>query len=111
MASFTARKLKEIRNRLGLLQDEVAKKMNISKRNLQRIESGEISVNVEEIVAFAKLYKVDVRELIYESYVDEEEERILFDRYAAVFRVYNKLSDRNKEEVYRILKDYVRRMD
>ena len=57
---------------------------------------------------FAKLYKVDVRELILESYVKQSEERILFNRYAAVFKVYDKLSGRNKEDVYRILKDYVR---
>lgn len=108
MSVFTGKKLKEARNLAGMSQDEAANAMKISRRRLQTIEANESQVTSDEIVDFAKLYHVDVRELLLESYVKEEEERILFNRYAAVFKVYDKLSGRNKEDVYRILKDYVR---
>ena len=108
MSVFTAKKLKEARNAVHLSQDEVAKVLKISPRKVRTIEANESPVTSDEIVEFAKLYHVDVRELLLESYVEEEEERILFNRYAAVFKVYDKLSGRNKEDVYRILKDYVR---
>ena len=108
MSVFTAKKLKEVRNAAGFSQEEAAKALKISERKLRSIEANEHPISVDDILDFAKLYKVDVRELILESYVEEEEERILFNRYAAVFKVYDKLSGRNKEDVYRILKDYVR---
>ena len=108
MSVFIAKKLKETRNKAGLSQEETAKLMNISERRLRAIEGNQSDVSADEILEFARLYKVDVRELMLESYVEQSEEQILFNRYAAVFKVYDKLSGRNKEDVYRILKEYVR---
>ncbi len=104
---LTAKRLKEARITAGLSQDEAASAMNMSRRKLQSIEADEATVSVEGIVEFAKLYKVDVRELILEDYVKEDLERILFSRYASVFRVYDKLDDKVKEDVYYLLKEYV----
>lgn len=109
MSVFTARKLKEARLAAHLSQEEVANKLKISERKIRALEADQNPLSVDDLLDFAKLYKVDVRELILESYVEEEEERILFNRYASVFRVYDKLSSRNKEDVYRILKEYVGR--
>ena len=111
MSVFTARKLKEMRLGAHISQDEAAKKLKMSERKLRSIEAEQTPVFVDDLVEFAKLYNVDIRELIYESYLKEEEERILFNRYASVFKLYDKLSDKNKEDVYRVLKEYVRRMD
>ncbi len=104
---LTAKRLKEARITAGLSQDEAASAMNMSRRKLQSIEADEATVSVEGIVEFAKLYKVDVRELILEDYVKEDEESVLFNRYASVFRIYDKLDDRVKEDVYYLLKQYV----
>ena len=41
------------------------------------IEANESAISVDDIVESAKLYKVDIRELILESYVDEKEEQTL----------------------------------
>jgi transcriptional regulator with XRE-family HTH domain len=89
-----AKKLKEARERMELSQGEVAEAMQMSRRKLQSIEAGEATITAEEIVGFAKIYKVDVRELLLEDYGEEEEERILFNRYVEVFKVYDKLEGR-----------------
>ncbi len=107
MYMIMAERLKEARIAAGLSQDEAASAMNMSRRKLQSIEADEAEVSVKGIVDFAKLYKVDVRELILEDYVKEDSERILFNRYASVFRVYDKLDDKVKEDVYYLLKEYV----
>lgn len=77
MSVFTAKKLKETRNEAHLTQDEVANALKMSVRKLKSIEAGEQPVTVDDILEFAKLYKVDVRELILESYVGEQEEQVL----------------------------------
>ena len=107
MSVFTAKKLKEARNNSGLSQDQAADLMKISRRKLQSIEANEASVSVDDIVEFAKLYKVDVRELIMESYVDEKEEQILCNRYSSFLKLFDQLSDRDKEDVIWVIKQRI----
>lgn len=107
MSVFTAKKLKEARNSSGLSQDEAANAMKISRRKLQSIEANEATVSVDDIVEFAKLYKVDVRELILESYVDEKEELILCNRYGSFLKLFDQLSDRDKEDVVWVIKQRI----
>ncbi|MCR5324192.1 MAG: helix-turn-helix domain-containing protein [Lachnospiraceae bacterium] len=64
MSVFIAKRLRETRISANLSQEEVAEAMKISRRKLQSIEANEASVSVDDILEFAKLYKVDVRELI-----------------------------------------------
>ena len=77
MSVFTGKKLKEARVLSGLSQNEAAKKMNMSRRSLSYIETGEREVTSDQIVDFAKLYNIDVREVLLESYVTESEEQLL----------------------------------
>lgn len=107
MSVFTAKKLKEARNSSGLSQDGAANAMKISRRKLQSIEANEATVSVDDIVEFAKLYKVDVRELILESYVDEKEELILCNRYGSFLKLFDQLSDRDKEDVVWVIKQRI----
>ena len=107
MSVFTAKKLKEARNSSGLSQDEAANAMKISRRKLQSIEANEATVSVDDIVEFAKLYKVDVRELILESYVDDNEELILCNRYGSFLKLFDQLSDRDKEDVVWVIKQRI----
>lgn len=104
MSVFTAKMLKEARNLAGLSQDEAANAMKMSRRKLQTIEANEASASAEDIVEFAKLYKVDVRELLMESYVDAKEEQILCNRYASFLKLFDRLSDRDKEDVIWVIK-------
>ena len=107
MSDFTAKKLKETRSNVGFSLDEVAERMHISRRRLIYIESGEREVTSDEIVEFAKLYKVDVRELLLESYVEECEEQILCNRYISLCRLYDQLSTKDKEDVFWVIKQRI----
>ena len=107
MSVFTAKKLKEARNVAGMSQDEAANAMKISRRRLQTIEANESQVTSDEIVDFAKLYHVDVRELLLESYNEEEQERILSNRYGSLTKLYDQLSDRDKEDVIWVIKQRI----
>ncbi|MBR3470834.1 MAG: helix-turn-helix transcriptional regulator [Lachnospiraceae bacterium] len=107
MSVFTAKKLKEARNLAGMSQDEAANAMKISRRRLQTIEANDSQVTSDEIVDFAKLYHVDVRELLLESYNEEEQERILSNRYGSLTKLYDQLSDRDKEDVIWVIKQRI----
>ena len=104
MSVFIAKKLKETRIAANFSQEEAAKKLNMSERKLRSIESDQTPVSVDDILEFARLYKVDVRELILESYVEAGEEQILCNRYASFVRLFERLSDREKEDVIWVIK-------
>ena len=107
MSVFTAKKLKETRNEAHLTQDEVANALKMSVRKLKSIEAGEHPVTFDDILEFAKLYKVDVRELILESYVGEQEEQVLCNRYSSFLKIFDQLSDRDKEDVVWVIKQRI----
>lgn len=99
MSVFTGKKLKEARVLSGLSQNEAAKKMNMSRRSLNYIETGKREVTSDQIVDFAKLYNIDVREVLLESYVTESEEQLLCSRYSSFLTLFDQLSDKDKEDV------------
>ena len=104
MYIIMAKKLKEARERMKLSQGEVAETMQMSRRKLQSIEAGEATITAEEIFEFARLYKVDVRKLLYENYLGNDEERNLGNRYVFFLKVFDKLSDKEKENVIWVIK-------
>ena len=117
MSVFTAKMLKEARNSAGLSQDEAANAMKISRRKLQLIEANEAAVSVDDIVAFARLYRVDVRELILDflmaslreiGYIDEKEEQILCNRYSSFLKMFDQLSDKDKEDIVWVIKQRIK---
>ena len=107
MSVFTGKKLKEARILSGLSQDEAAKKMNMSRRSLNYIETGEREVTSDQIVDFAKLYNIDVREALLESYVTESEEQLLCSRYSSFLKLFDQLSDKDKEDVIWVIRQRV----
>ncbi len=107
MSVFTAKKLKETRIKAHLSQEEVARALKISERKVRTIEANESPVTSDEIVEFAKLYRVDVRELLLESYIEESEEHILSTRYSSLTKLFVQLSDRDKEDVIWVIKQRI----
>ena len=107
MSVFTGKKLKEARVRANLSQEEVAGILKITDRTLRAIESGKQIISVDEILTLAELYKVDVRELLLESYAEESEEQILCNRYISLCRLYDQLSTKDKEDVFWVIKQRI----
>ena len=104
MSRFTANQLKVIREERGFSQSEAAKYMHISDRTLRAIEANERQVTSDEIIQFSRIYQVDVRELLLEEYVEQSEEQILFNRYISLYRIFDQLGDKDKEDVVWVLK-------
>ena len=107
MSSFTARKLRAVRESIGMTQAEAAKYMHMDERTLRRIEANEKSVTSDEIIQFSRIYRVDVRELLLEEYVEQSEEQILFNRYISLYRLFDQLGDKDKEDVAWVLKQRI----
>lgn len=107
MSNFIARRLKEARIKACISQEEASKRLGISERKMRAIEADQNDVSAEEIVELARLYKVDVRELLLEEYSEIGEEQILCNRYISLLRLYDQLSDRDKEDVIWVIKQRV----
>ena len=107
MSVFIAKRLKETRINANFSQEEIAKKLKITDRTLRSIESGQQPLSVDDLLTLAQLYKVDVRELILESYVEQSEEQILCNRYASFLKLFDQLSDRDKEDVIWVIKQRI----
>ena len=65
MSEFTSKKLKEVRMKKGLSQDEAANLMNVAKRAISEIKAGKRSISADELAQFYRIYNVDVRELLF----------------------------------------------
>lgn len=82
-------KLKNARKVLGLTQEEVANKLNISRNTLSNIENGNRSILVSELEEFAKLYKITYTDLLNDK-----------DLYPKLFiNGFNLLTKIEKEEI------------
>lgn len=108
MSVFTAKMLKESRIAADFSQEEVANRLKMSRRRLSSIEANEGQITTDELLEFSKLYKVDIRELLLEEYVETSEEQILCNRYASFLKLFDQLSDRDKEDVIWVIKQRIR---
>ena len=104
MSEFTAKKLKEARMRAGLSQDEAANLMNVAKRAISEMEAGKRSISADELDQFSRIYEVDVRELLFVDFTEAGEEKKLAAKNSSFFKLLEKLSDRDVEDVYWVIK-------
>lgn len=104
MSSFTAKMIKEARINANFSQEEAAKALGITDRTLRSFENNQHPVSVDDLLKMAKLYKTDIREFILENYVDKNEEQVLCNRYASFLKMFDQLSDRDKEDVVWVIK-------
>lgn len=104
MSKFTAKKLKEARMKAEITQDEAAALMNVTRRAISEMEAGKRSVSVEELAQFSRIYKVDVRELLFVEFTEAGDEQRLTAKYSSFLKLLEKLSDREVEDVYWVIK-------
>ena len=104
MSEFTAKKLKEARVRAGLSQDEAASLMKLNKRAISQIEAAQRNLSADELAQFSRIYEVDVRELLFLEFTEAGEEQRLAAKYSSFFKLLEKLSDRDIEDVYWVIK-------
>lgn len=104
MSEFTAKKLKEARMKAEITQDEAAALMNVTRRAISEMEAGKRSVSAEELAQFSRIYNVDVRELLFVEFTEAGDEQRLTAKYSSFLKLLEKLSDREVEDVYWVIK-------
>lgn len=99
-------KIKELRKRAGLTQQELAKKSNLGISSIQRYESGERSPNVEALEKIAMGLNIDVRDLLFHKDLVERSIKTL-NKYGNFPTLINALKDEeiNDETGYSISDD------
>ena len=103
MSEFTGKKLKEARVKKGLSQDDAANLMNVAKRAISEMEAGK-SISADELAQFSRIYNVDVRELLFVEFTEAGDEQRLTAKYSSFLKLLEKLSDREVEDVYWVIK-------
>lgn len=104
MSEFTAKKLKQACVRAGFTQDEAAKHINLKKTTMSEMEAGNRSISADELAQFSRIYEVDVGELPFLEYIEAGEDQRLTAKYSYFFKLLEKLSDRDIEDVYWVIK-------
>lgn len=89
-------RLKQIRKKLKLSQDFVAKQLGMNRTTIVAIEAGTRKVNADELVEFAKLYDVSTDEIIYGETADDTEVR-------AFARTFSELSEMDRKEIMNLM--------
>lgn len=90
-----AERLKEARVLAGLSQESAAKILKLQRPAISEIESGKRKVSAEEIIEFAKMYKVSTSWLLLKD--DEQEEKMSEQLKIAARQLANmKEADRKK---------------
>lgn len=104
MSEFTAKKLKEARMEAEITQDEAVALMNVTRRAISEMEAGKRSVSAEELAQFSRIYKVDVRELLFVEFTEAGDEQRLTAKHSSFLKLLEKLSDREVGDVYWVIK-------
>ena len=84
----------------GLSQDSAAKILEMQRPAISEIESGKRKVSAEEIIQFAKLYKVSTSWLLLK---EEESDSELSDQLKVAARELGKMSEADREKLLYIL--------
>ena len=95
-----AERLKQARTMAGLSQDNAAKILELPRPAISEIESGRRKVSAEEIIQFAKLYKVSTSWLLLK---EEETDSELSDQLKVAARELSKMSEADREKLLYIL--------
>ena len=103
-SEFTAKKIKETHTKAEITQDEVAALMNVTKRTISEMEADKRSVSADELAQFSRIYKVDVKELLFVEFTEAGDEQRLTAKYSSFLELLKKLSDREVEYVYWLIK-------
>ncbi|RZI47846.1 XRE family transcriptional regulator [Lactococcus kimchii] len=92
--NFSTR-LRELRKKKGLTQSELAKKLNVTYRAIQKYESGEGKPRNTNLVALAKIFDVSVSYLLGETNVNPK---------FSIAEVMEELNEQRQEKTYKFAK-------
>lgn len=93
-------KIKRLRQKNGLTQEQLAEKIDIATRTLCGIENGENFVTSDTLEKFLKVFNITLSELFAFDHIKPQEELV-----SEIIKDIQNLKDRNKiETIYKIIK-------
>ena len=98
---FGAR-LKELREKSGLNQEQLAELINMESRHLSRIETGKSFTTLDNIVKISKVLKTEVKSLF--SYEHKKDRNAIIKE---IDDIMDKVEDDKPELLYRLINDIV----
>lgn len=72
------KRIREERLRLGLTQEQIAKKVNVSTTYIGFIERGERSITLEKLILLAECFQIPIEALLHEAPTQKQEVRELY---------------------------------
>ena len=90
-------RLKNIREKLNLSQEEVAQRLSINRSIVAKIELGQRKLSAEELGSFSHLYNVSMEELLYGINTKEGNLNLLN-------RLFLQLSEYDQQDIINIIK-------
>ena len=75
-----------------------------TKRAISQIEADKRVLSADELAQFSRIYNVDVRELLFVEFTEAGDEQRLTAKYSSFLKLLEKLSDREVEDVYWVIK-------
>ena len=105
MHTELGKKIKLLRKRRNLKQDDLANVLNISRGQISNLEKGRRGLNLEQLSTLCNYFKIDISYFICENTIDECEN--LLDKAKLLFES-NELSNGQKEDLFAsIMKIYL----
>lgn len=95
--SFRGDRLKRLREERDLTQDDLAKKISVSRPTLSKYESGDVDISTETAVLLADIFDVSTDYLLGKSDV----------RHHVVTRAAHATGDLSKEELEKV-EEYIK---
>ncbi|MCI8359325.1 MAG: helix-turn-helix transcriptional regulator [Lachnospiraceae bacterium] len=93
------RRIREERLRVGLTQEQIAEKVNVSTTYIGFIERGERSVTLEKLILLAECFQLPIDALLHDAQPQEPEAR---ERQLKM--LWNLASDSEQETILSIIK-------
>lgn len=69
------RRIREERLRIGLTQEQIAEKVNVSTTYIGFIERGERSVTLEKLILLAECFQLPIDDLLHDAQTQEPESK------------------------------------
>ena len=96
------KRIKELRKKAKLTQEQLAEVLHIEPKQICRIETGANFTSLENIVQIAKALNVDVSELFVFEH-NQNREKLL----KQITGIINNASDEELQTIFKIVKDIV----
>lgn len=94
---FLGRRIREERIRVGLTQEQIAERINVSTTYIGFIERGERSVTLEKLILLAECFHVPIDALLHEAPGNEPEAK-----EKQLQALWNRASDEDKDLILSI---------